>query len=141
MNVFKLSILKFVRRVANSVFDINNPYGLKLLTRLGLGLSHLRYHKFRHNFQDYISPIRTCGLEMETATHFLLFFPLFQSARKSLSVNLKKIEESILKKHDEPITKALLYGYDKFNLPYNKSTISSIIEFIASTERFRISLI
>ena len=52
LNVFKLSLLKFVRPVANSVFEINNPYDLKLLTRLRLGLSHLCYRKFRHNFQD-----------------------------------------------------------------------------------------
>ena len=52
LNVFKLPLLKFVRPVANSVFEINNPYDLKLLTRLRLGLSHLRYRKFRHNFQD-----------------------------------------------------------------------------------------
>ena len=32
LNVFKLFLLKFVRPVANSVFDTNNPYGLKLLT-------------------------------------------------------------------------------------------------------------
>ena len=55
LSVFKLSLLKFVRPVANSVFEINNPYGLKLLTRLCLGLSHLLYHKFRHNFQDCIT--------------------------------------------------------------------------------------
>ena len=36
LNVFKLSLLKFVLPVANSVFEINNPYGLKLLTRLPL---------------------------------------------------------------------------------------------------------
>ena len=50
LNIFKLSLLKFFRPVVNSVFDINNPYGLKLLTRLRSGLIHLRYHKFRHNF-------------------------------------------------------------------------------------------
>ena len=50
LNIFKLSLLKYIRPVANSVLDINNPYGLKLLTSLRLGLSHLRYHKFRHNF-------------------------------------------------------------------------------------------
>ena len=44
LNIFKLLLLKFVRPLANSVFDINNPYGLKLLTRLRLDLSHLRYH-------------------------------------------------------------------------------------------------
>ena len=57
LNVFNLSLLKFVRSVANSVFEINNPCGLKLLRRLRLGLSHLCYHKFRHNFQDFINPI------------------------------------------------------------------------------------
>ena len=57
LNVFKLSLLKFVRPVANSAFDINNPYGLKLLIKLCLGLNYSRYHKFRHNFQDYINPI------------------------------------------------------------------------------------
>ena len=55
-NVFKSSLLKFVRSVANSVFEINDPYDLKLLTRLRLCLSHLRYHEFRHNFQDCINP-------------------------------------------------------------------------------------
>ena len=57
LNVFKLSLLKSIRPVVNSVFEINNPYGLKLLTRLRLDLSHLHYHKFRHNFQDCINPI------------------------------------------------------------------------------------
>ena len=135
MNVFKLSLLKFVRPVANSVFEINNPYGLKLLTRLRLGLSHLRYHKFRHNFQDCINPICVCGLEIETTTHFLLHCPLFQCARQSLLTNIKKIDESILKKHDELITKTLLCGDDKFDLSCNKSIISSSIEFIVSIER------
>ena len=114
LNVFKLSLLKFVRPVANNVFEINNPYGLKLLTRLRLGLSHLRYHKFRHNCQDCINRICVSALEIETTTHFLLHWPLFQCARESFLTNIKKIDESILKKHDELITKTLLYGDGKF---------------------------
>ena len=120
LNVFKLPLLKFVRPVANSVFEINNPYDLKLLTRLRLGLSHLRYHKFRHNFQDCINPICACGLEMETTTHLFLHCPVFQSARQSLLTNIKKIDEIILKKHDKLITKTLLYGDDKFDFSCNK---------------------
>ena len=84
--MLKLSLLKFVRPVANSVFDIKNPYGLKLLTRLPLGISHLHYHKFRDNFKDFINPICVYGLEIETATYFLLHCPLFQSGRQSLTV-------------------------------------------------------
>ena len=89
LKVFKLSLLNFFRPVANSVFEINNPYGLKLLTRLCLGLSHLRYYKFRHNFQDCINAICACGLEIETTTYFLLHCSLFQSARQSLLINIK----------------------------------------------------
>ena len=100
LNVLKLSLLKFITPAANSVFDINNPYSLKLLTRLCLGMSNLRYHKFRHNFQDCINPSCAYGLEIETKTHFLLHCPLFQSARQSLLINIKKIDENILKKHE-----------------------------------------
>ena len=141
LNVFKLSLLKFVRPAANTIFEINNPYGLKLLTRLRVGLSHLRYHKFRHNFQECINPKCVCGLEIETTTHFLLHCPLFQSVRQSLLINIKKIDESILKKHDELITKTLLYGDGKFVLSCNKSIIPLTIEFIVSTGRFSNSLV
>ena len=95
LNVFKLSLLIFVRPVANSVFEINNSYGLKLLTRLRLGLSHLRYHKFRHNFRVCIYPMCDCGLDIETATHFLLRCPIFQCARQSLLTNIKNIVFSL----------------------------------------------
>ena len=82
-----------------------------------------------------------CGLEAETAAHFLLHCPLFQSARQSLLMNIKKIDESILKKYDELITETLLYGDVKFDLSCNKSIISSTIEFIVSTERSSNSLV
>ena len=141
MNVFELCLLKFIRPVANRVFEINNPYGLKLLTRLRLGLSHLRYHKFRHNFRNCINPVCVCGLEIETTTHFHLHCPLFQSARQSLLINIKKIDESILKKYDKLITKTLLYGDDKFDLSCNKSIISLTIESIVPAKRSSNSLV
>ena len=115
LNVFKLPLLKFVKPVANSVFEINYPYGLKLLARLRLGFSNLHYHKFRYNFQDCINTMCVYGLEIETTAHFLLHCPLFQSARQSLLININKVDESISKKHDDFITETL-YGNDKFDL-------------------------
>ena len=47
LNISKLPLSKFIRPVANSVFDINNRYGLKLPTRLPLALCHFRFYKFR----------------------------------------------------------------------------------------------
>ena len=46
ISVFKKRLLAFVRPVENSVFNIYEPNGLKLLTRLRLGLSHLSEHRF-----------------------------------------------------------------------------------------------
>ena len=114
----------------------NNPYGLKLLSWLSSGFSNLCYHKFRHNFQDFLNPICDCGLEMETRTNFLLSCPLFQSARQSLLIMIKKIHKSILKKHGERFTKTLLCGGDEFDLCCSKFILFSTIEFIDSMERF-----
>ena len=61
LNVFKNSLLKFIHLSGNSVFNCHNPRGVKLLTRLRLGLSHLQEHKFKHGFQDSLNPICSCG--------------------------------------------------------------------------------
>ena len=53
--IFKNLLLKIGRPIQNSIFKIHDPLGIKLLTRLRLGLSHLNEHRFRHNFQDYVS--------------------------------------------------------------------------------------
>ena len=39
-------------------FQFHNPKGVKLLTTLRLGLSHLREHKVKHGFLDSLNP--TC---------------------------------------------------------------------------------
>ena len=47
-NVFKNSILKFVRPSPNKISQCYNPKGIKLVTRLRLGISDFREHKFKH---------------------------------------------------------------------------------------------
>ena len=62
LSSFKTSIRAFIIPSSSSVFSVYNPHGLKLLTRLRLSLSHLRYHKFRHNFLDTLNPLCSCDL-------------------------------------------------------------------------------
>ena len=50
-------------------------------------------------------------------------------------MNIKKIDEWILKKHDALIRKRLLYSDGKFHLSCNKSITSSTAQFFVSTER------
>ena len=86
---FKRHFLLFFRPVASPVYNLNNPYGLKLLTRLRLGLSHLREHKFRHNFNNTIDPYCTCLIgNIESVEHFFLHCPNYCSLRRILFDNL-----------------------------------------------------
>ena len=64
-NIFRKSILKFIRPSANSLFNCHNPKGIKFITRLRLGLSQLREHKFKHSFQDSLNPFCSWGLDIE----------------------------------------------------------------------------
>ena len=93
LSIFKKNLLNFIRPCANSIFNIHNPYGIKLLTRLRLGLSHLRAHKFRHCFQDTVNPLCDCGNDTETTTHFFLHCPSFHTSRKILLNNIRNINE------------------------------------------------
>ena len=70
--IFKKSILRFIKPSENPIFNCHNSSGIKLITRLRLGFSHLREHKFRHNFQDTLNPICSCGENIETTTHYLI---------------------------------------------------------------------
>ena len=73
ISIFKKRILNFIRALPNKVLNSNNPQGLKLLTRLRPGLSHLRYHKFKHNFLDTFNPLCSCGSDIETTLHFPIY--------------------------------------------------------------------
>ena len=53
---FRNTLLKLGRPIQRAIYSFNNPVGLKLLTRLRLGLSHLNEHRFNYNFQNCINP-------------------------------------------------------------------------------------
>ena len=55
----------FIRPNKRSIFNINDPVGVKYLTRLRPRCSHLNEHKFRHCFLDTLNPLRNCSLEVE----------------------------------------------------------------------------
>ena len=94
----------------NSIFNCHNPKALKFITQLGLGLSHLRYHKFKHNFQDSLNPLCNCGLITETTSHYLLHCPLFADERKTFLSNMKSINHKFLEQNDSTLTQTFLFG-------------------------------
>ena len=121
---------------ANSFFNCLNPKGVKLLTILRLGLSHLRYHKFKHNFQDCLNPICSCGIEFETTSHFLLHCANYLHERKTLLYNIKSVLGNILEQKDSFIINVLLLGDTCLNGSSNTIILNTTINYITSTERF-----
>ena len=67
---FRKALLNVIRPTENKIFNICDQVGIRLLTRLRLGLSHLCNHKFRHNFEDTLNPLCSCSIEAETMLHF-----------------------------------------------------------------------
>ena len=131
INVFKKELLNFIRPDPNSTYNINGTKGLKLLTRLRLGLSHLGDHKFRHNFQDCVSPMCSYGQEIETTTHFLFHCLNHHCARKTLFHKINQVSGAISSQwcnnyKDFPIR------WQKLRF-WNKILLKPTIEFLSLT--------
>ena len=142
VEIFKRSLLKFIRPKPEQVFKIHHPKGLKLLTRLRLGLSHLREHKFRHNFNDTINPFCLCGTnDLETSENFLLHCPTYAYLRLKLFDNLRNNNILLLPLVNSLISQILLFVSDNYDPTVNSIIISSVIEFIIKSKRCDDSLI
>ena len=120
----------------NSVFGIFNPLGLKLITRLRLGLSHLNEHRFKHNFNDCINPLCTCSLDIESTVHYFLHCNYYNSARISLLNDLNSVDKTLLSLSDLSLVNILLYGGPQFNKSQNAYILNSSIKYILISERF-----
>ena len=139
-SAFKKSILKFIRPSSNSIFNCHSPKEIKLITRLRLVLSHLREHKFQHNFQDILNPICSCGDAIKTTVHYLLHCPNFLDERMTLLDNLQSIGENIHNKNDSQISELLLFGVSSNNDASNTCILNATIQYIMATKRFDVPL-
>ena len=92
-----------------SLFSINDPVGVKLLTKLRVQLSHLSEDKFRHNFKDCVSPMCDCGAETETTSHFFLRCQFFANERQKLRDDVYRLDASIKHLNEESLIDVLLY--------------------------------
>ena len=81
-----------------------------MITRLRLGLSYLRDHKFKYSFQDCLNPICGCGTEVETTAYYLLYCPTYLHERKTLFDNIKNALLNIFEQIDSFINNVLLFG-------------------------------
>ena len=134
--IFRKTLLQIGRPIADSVYFVHNPLGLKLLTRLRLGLSHLNEHRFNHNFQCCVNPLCSCSLAVESTKHFFLHCHHYSGIRVSLLNDVKSIKGSILNLSDDSLVLLLLYGDSNLNDNENSIILNATIKFLIESERF-----
>ena len=118
---------KFTRTVPNSVFSVADIYGIKLLTRLRVGCSHLRDHEFRHNIQDTI--------KSRSRMDFQFFFCAAKISSLQEPVSWMNSHDSNILNLDEiSLTKFILYGESKYENKVNKKISLASINFVLSTK-------
>ena len=118
------------------IICIHEPVGIKYLTRLKLGLSHLNEHKFRNNFQDCLNPLRSCSLEVKKTNHYFLLCHYYNDICKTLLDTVKEITNKCLSDFSNETSVNLLYRNSIYRLEENKEVIKASINFILSSERF-----
>ena len=125
---FKRSIFKFFRPSPASIFNVDEPWGIVLLTRLRVGFSHLREHKFRHNFMDTLGPLFSCRTNsIETTEHYLLQYPN-HSAYSSTSFDSIHNMNLMLPPFDvSTLNKILLFADLVFNVDDNQGILRTVI--------------
>ena len=82
---------------------------LKELFRLRLGMSHLREHKFKHDFQYLINPLCNCGHDIEYTNHFFLHYPLFINERSTFFSTLNNLDCNRLGNTDSTLTQNITF--------------------------------
>ena len=125
----------------NSIYNVHDPIGLLLLTRLRLRFSHLREHKFRHNFRDTLNPLCDCGTDIESISHYLLRCPLYALVRRTLYDDLYDIFGQIPNLPEDKLVNLLLYGNEAHSTEKNASVLKCTIAFLKSSERFATPLL
>ena len=123
-------LLNFIRPTGNSTYKIYDQLGIKLLTRLRLGFSHLSEHKFRHNFADSLNLLCSCSLETESTLYFFLHCQNYTTLRRALMTDLKNFNDTIMSLNENDLLHVILYGNKNFDNIMNISILTATIKFI-----------
>ena len=94
----------------------------------------------KHDFQDSLDPLCSCGNDIESTVHFFLHCPNFTTQRQTLLNKLKSINASIIAENENSVDRTLLFGRPDFSHSTNKEIIIATISFILITERFNCPL-
>ena len=133
----KKHLVSLYRPEIRPTFDIHSPH-LRHIFQLRLGLSHLRYHKKRHNFADTNSDKCVCRKGVEDSRHFLISCTLFNCHREALFETIETIlhEKNLCLMTTTKPEEIILYGHPLLNKSENHNILAATLEYITKTQRF-----
>ena len=137
---FKSKLLSFIRPSKRSIFHVNDPEGVKYLTRLRLRFSHLNEHRFRHGFLDTLNPLCNCSLEVEDNEHFFLRCLNLENARRSFFIDISSINSFFKNFPSHLKVELLLHGDSKLSAIDNNLILKLSIKYMMTTNRFSVPL-
>ena len=140
LEVFKSKSLAFIQPVQRSIYSVFSPQGLKFLTRLRLGMSHLKKQRFRQRLNNCINPLCSCSLEVENTLHFFLHCLNYSTFRTGLMNKVNQMDENFSHLCDDSKISLLLHSDLRFDCKKNNFVLSASINYILKTERFSSSV-
>ena len=100
---FRNALINFNRPSENKIFNIQDKVSIKLLTRLCLGFSQLREHKFRHILEDTLNPLCPCSIEPETTMRLFLRCHFYNVIWANLMRNLQNLNSLLPTENNEKL--------------------------------------
>ena len=136
LSLFKTNIINLVRPQARPIYGIHDPVGVKFLFQLRIGLSPLKLHKKRHNFDDTPNDWCDCHCAPESLAHYLLSCSHHDTARRVLrdSVICILVPKNLHNLSQDP--ELYLYGHRSLSLVENKTILLATIKFVKDSKRF-----
>ena len=101
-----------------------------MITRLRLGFSHLREHKFKHNFQDTLNPLYSCSIELESTSHYFLRCHIFDALRATLMNDLRNVDSDLSTLRAENLANVLLQSNQIYDDKTNQIILMLAIRYI-----------
>ena len=104
------------------------------MTRLRLGLSHLREYKFKL-FKIRLILQVTVVVKLNLQFIFSLYCPLFTNERSTLFSTSHNLDSKLFDRYSL-LTKILLFSKESLNINQNTASLNTIMEFILSAKKF-----
>lgn len=124
---FSTALLSCIKFSEKKKYNIHDQVGVELLTRLRLGLSHLREHKFRQTIEDTLNPFSYCSIEVKTT--FFLHCQFSKAIREILTYDLMKIYRPFPPLNQNKLVSMLPYGSDIFKNKTNRKIVICTLKF------------